>query len=113
MSYDFYKYHEFIPTHERVRDGAFWLDFQYPGWAEKINGPSIESKTECILCQVTGIPDWKIAKQHLGLEQDDSVMYGFEKMQCYESGGELITDSYEDLDVSWLKEINRRTQAPK
>ena len=111
-TYRYFKLSEFVPATERVPKGVAWLDENHLGWWEIVGESlNLKSNTDCILCRLSGFPNWTRAKSVLGLTHRQAVMMGFEKMICVNDGArgtELKDDSYEELEALWLDVILTR-----
>ncbi len=114
MNNTIFSFDDYVETEDRVCAGADWLDRNYPYWYELIVTPNIESRSDCILCQITGLHVWKEAKVATGLSDTDAILLGFDKMICCKFGPMGIRgDNYADLDRCWLEEVNARKTLPR
>lgn len=109
-----------IPAwHQRILNGAKFMDFQLPSWAQKIDLTTfdIDSPTQCVLGQIFG--SYHEGRFALALTHEALIEYGFYPAagESYYAPAEVkneeITKLLEEKNFVWTEQIRRRQTSIK
>jgi hypothetical protein len=101
----------------RVAKGAALLDEKRPGWERLIDLEilDIESPTSCVTAQLSGVRDFKVGREQLGLNNASYVAHGFNTpSDCDCCWTEVVPEdysadaAYDTLNTLWKDLISKR-----